>query len=267
MPKTWGVMANGGGFKVIERDGPQRAGMEYAPPFDPVSPASATVASHFAVGADKGSGCVAQLESRGESPPTGASATVVAPVKLVREAKYCAEIGSLSATDQVVNIYALPVSWEAAIASEARAGTVIAAQPAPDAAGSGGSSTMTAKRHLLRFPAASFAFQSPPIKRAAFAEEALEGYLVLETTDGRYLTLLWDLDRLYRKGCDMLYQPALVSHLERVKYTDKGKLRKNERPVHPVFAFLAGSAEEDVLENSIDAPCETGEPSMPAAQR
>ena len=266
-PQVWGVMANGGGFKVIERAGAQRGGMEYAAPFDPVSPANAVdVASYFAANAGSQDGCVAQFESAQRPSPAGANATIVAPVKQLREARYCAEIGSLSATDQVVNVYALPVSWQATIAGEAQAGAAQAAQPAGGAKEHGGSA-MTAKRHLLRFPAASFAFQSPQIRRAAFGEEALEGYLVLETTDGRYLTLLWDLDRLYRKGCDVLYQPALVNHLERVKYTFQGRLRKDERPVHPVFAFLAGSSEEDVLEKAIDAPCATGDPFMPAVQR
>ena len=264
-PRAWGVMANGGGFKVIERDGEKRGGMEYAAPFDPVSPADpANVASYFTANADSQESCVAQFESVRRASPAGANATVVAPIKQLREAQYCAEIGSLSATDQVVNVYALPVSWQAAIASGAQAGAPGAGQPTPAAQDV---STITAKRHLLRFPAASFAFQSPQIRRAAFGVQALEGYLVLETAEGKYLTLLWDLGPLYRKGCDVLYQPALINHLERVKYTTQGRLRKDERPVHPVFAFLAGSSEEAVLEKAIDAPCETGAPSMPATQR
>ena len=252
-PKAWSVIANGGGFKVIERDGKKRGGMEYAAPFDPVSPADpADVASYFAANVDSQESCVAQFESVKRASPAGANGTVVAPVKQLREAQYCAEIGSLSATDMVVNVYALPVSWQVAIASEAR-----------DAKQNGGSA-MTAKRHLLRFPAASFAFQSPQIRRAAFGEQALEGYLILETAYGTYFTLLWGLDRLHQKGCDILNQPAVRQHLERVKYTTQGRL--TEERLHAVFAFLA-AAGSDMLATAIDAPCETGAPSLPALQR
>jgi hypothetical protein len=263
-PRAWGVTANGSGFKVIEGDGTKRRGMEFAAPFDPVSPASAAdVTRYFSATADVRD-CVARLESA-ESPVRPGTA-IVAPVTVLREAKYCAEIGSLSATDQVVNVYALPVSWETTIANEARAAAARAPQAAARATDQRGDA-MTPKQHLVRFPVASFAFQAPAIRRAAFGEQELEGYLVLETADGRHFKLLWDLDHLYRKGCDVLYQPALVNHLDRVEYTTQGHLRNKRRPVHPVVAFLTGSSEEGGLEKVIGSPCDTGTVSMPAQQR
>ena len=118
---------------------------------------------------------------------------------------------------------------------------------------------MTAKRHLLRFPAASFAFESPQIRRAAFGEKALEGAIpVLETAYGTYFTLLWGLDRLHQKGCDILNQPAVRQHLERVKYTTQGRL--TEERLHAVFAFLAAAGSDMLAATAIDAPCETGAP-------